>query len=56
MKICKNCNASNIDSVMFCLTCGKTDLVVLSNKFPFESQQEFEESEQRRKEKLQTNE
>ena len=52
MKVCKNCKGVNQDGALFCITCNCEQFTILSNKFPFESQAEFEESERRRREKL----
>lgn len=38
MKVCNNCNRSNIDSTIFCLTCGSAKLMVLSDRFPWEDE------------------
>lgn len=36
MKVCNDCNRSNIDNTIFCLNCGSTKLVVISDRFPWE--------------------
>lgn len=45
MKVCKNCKGVNQDGALFCITCNNENFTILSNRFPFETAAEFEESE-----------